>query len=78
MREVLGDFNFFFNANCFFPSTRLSIQLENNDALKEALEESLQSKDEDLKVFHKMVEETKKIFLQGLRQFRANATSSAS
>ena len=61
-----------------FHARRLSIQLENNDALKQALEESLQSKDEDLKVFHKMVEETKKIFLQGLRQFRANATSSAS
>ncbi|XP_066927690.1 coiled-coil domain-containing protein 13-like [Clytia hemisphaerica] len=58
--------------------TKLNIQLENNDALKEALNAALESKEEDLKVFHQMVEETKKIFLQGLRQYRSNAVSSAS
>jgi len=54
---------------------RFNIQLENNDALKDALSASLQSKEEDLKVYHQMVEETKKIFLQGLRQYRASSAT---
>lgn len=55
--------------------SKLKIQCENNDALKEALSNTLQSKEDDLKVFHKMVEETKKIFLQGLRQYRTSSAT---
>ena len=53
-----------------FFSCRLSIQMENNDALKDALAASLQAKEDDMRLFNDMVEQTKKIFLQGLRQYK--------
>lgn len=56
--------------------TKLCIQMDNNDALKSALEETLRAKEEDSKYFHQMIEQTKNIFLQGLRQYReANASN---
>ena len=48
--------------------------MDNNDALKEALATTLKAKENDLKVFHSMSEQTKKIFLQGLRQYRYEIT----
>ncbi|XP_044178708.1 coiled-coil domain-containing protein 13-like isoform X2 [Acropora millepora] len=57
-------------------STRLAIQTDENDALKEALNSTLRAKEEDLKYYQEMIEQTKKIFLQGLRQFRQNSAPS--
>jgi len=50
--------------------TKLSIQLDNNDALKEALDTTLKAKEDDLKIYNEMVSQTKKIFLQGMRQYK--------
>jgi len=57
-------------------STRLAIQTDENDALKEALRSTLKAKEEDLKFYQEMMDQTKKIFLQGLRQFRQNSAPS--
>jgi len=57
-------------------STRLAIQTDENDALKEALNSTLKAKEEDLKFYQEMMDQTKKIFLQGLRQFRQNSAPS--
>ena len=56
--------------------TRLAIQTDENDALKEALNSTLKAKEEDLKFYQEMMDQTKKIFLQGLRQFRQNSAPS--
>ena len=55
---------------------RLEIQKDENDALKEALSSTLRAKEEDLKFYQEMMEQTKKVFLQGLRQFRQNSAPS--
>lgn len=55
---------------------RLEIQKDENDALKEALNSTLKAKEEDLKYYQDMMEQTKKIFLQGLRQFRQGSAPS--
>lgn len=55
---------------------RLDIQKDENDALKEALNSTLKAKEEDLKFYQDMMEQTKKVFLQGLRQFRQNSAPS--
>ncbi|XP_048578258.1 coiled-coil domain-containing protein 13 [Nematostella vectensis] len=55
---------------------RLEIQTDENDALKEALQSTLRSKEEDMKYYQDMMEQTKKIFLQGLRQFRQGSAPS--
>ena len=55
---------------------RLAIQTDENDALKEALNSTLKAKEEDLKFYQEMMDQTKKIFLQGLRQFRQNSAPS--
>ncbi|CAH1775051.1 unnamed protein product [Owenia fusiformis] len=52
----------------------LDIQKDENDALKEALQSTLRAKEEDLKLYHDMMEETKHVFLTGLRQYRQNQT----
>ncbi|EDO27094.1 predicted protein, partial [Nematostella vectensis] len=54
----------------------LEIQTDENDALKEALQSTLRSKEEDMKYYQDMMEQTKKIFLQGLRQFRQGSAPS--
>ena len=57
----------------FIPLFRLTIQTDENDALKEALNSTLRAKEEDLKFYQEMMDQTKKVFLQGLRQFRQNS-----
>lgn len=59
-----------------FSHRRLAIQTDENDALKEALRSTLKAKEEDLKFYQEMMDQTKKIFLQGLRQFRQNSAPS--
>eukprot|EP00057_Strongylocentrotus_purpuratus_P024828 XP_011679302.1 PREDICTED: coiled-coil domain-containing protein 13 isoform X2 [Strongylocentrotus purpuratus] len=57
---------------------RLAIQVDENDALKTALHSTLKAKEEDLKLYHQMMDQTKKVFLQGLRQFRQSSAGSSS
>ena len=59
-----------------FSHRRLAIQTDEIDALKEALSSTLKAKEEDLKFYQEMMDQTKKIFLQGLRQFRQNSAPS--
>ncbi|XP_054751621.2 coiled-coil domain-containing protein 13-like [Lytechinus pictus] len=54
---------------------RLAIQVDENDALKIALQSTLKAKEEDLKLYHQMMDQTKKVFLQGLRQFRQTSST---
>ncbi|KAK3579285.1 hypothetical protein CHS0354_033364 [Potamilus streckersoni] len=50
----------------------LEIQRDENEALKAALQSTLKAKEEDLKMYNTMIEETKKVFLQALRQYKQN------
>jgi len=50
--------------------TKLEIQKDENDALKEALSSTLKAKDDDMKIYQEMVEQTKHIYLQGLKQIK--------
>ncbi|XP_029444185.1 coiled-coil domain-containing protein 13 isoform X1 [Rhinatrema bivittatum] len=50
--------------------TRLSIQLDETESLKAALKSTLKTKEEDLKLYHQMMEQVKMIFLQALRQHK--------
>ena len=54
---------------------RLEIQKDENDALKEALDSTLKAKDEDMKIYQEMVEQTKFIYLQGLKQIKQTSSS---
>ncbi|XP_063309229.1 coiled-coil domain-containing protein 13 [Pelobates fuscus] len=51
-------------------NTKVAIQLDENEALKTALKETLKTKGEDLKLYHEMIGEVKQIFLQALRQHK--------
>ncbi|XP_061166826.1 coiled-coil domain-containing protein 13-like [Saccostrea echinata] len=53
--------------------TNLEIQRDENEALKAALQSTLKAKEEDLRMFGEMMEETKQVFLQALRQYKQNA-----
>jgi len=53
--------------------TALSIQRDENEALKAALESTLQAKQDDLALYNEMIEQTKLVFLQGLRQVKNKA-----
>lgn len=53
--------------------TSLALQKDENEALKVALESTLKAKEEDLKVYNDMLEQTKLVFLQGLRQIRGGS-----
>lgn len=53
--------------------TNLEIQMDENEALKAALQSTLKAKEEDLRMFGEMMEETKTVFLQALRQYKQNA-----
>ncbi|XP_011446340.3 coiled-coil domain-containing protein 13 isoform X2 [Magallana gigas] len=53
--------------------TNLEIQMDENEALKAALQSTLKAKEEDLRLFGEMMEETKTVFLQALRQYKQNA-----
>ncbi|OWF48709.1 coiled-coil domain-containing protein 13-like [Mizuhopecten yessoensis] len=54
--------------------TNLEIQRDENEALKTALQSTLKAKDEDLQSYYNIMEETKKVFLQALRQYKQNVT----
>ncbi|XP_078280087.1 LOW QUALITY PROTEIN: coiled-coil domain-containing protein 13 [Rhinoraja longicauda] len=51
---------------------RLTIQMDENEALKMGLQSSLQAKEEDLKLYHDMLSQVKQVFLQALRQHKEN------
>lgn len=59
-------------------SFRLAIQRDENDALKEALESTLQGKKEDFQYYQEIVEQTKAVFLQGLNQYRQTSSRTSS
>ena len=48
----------------------LEIQRDENEALKTALQSTLKAKEEDLKMYSDTIDETKKVFLQALRQYK--------
>ncbi|XP_060576015.1 coiled-coil domain-containing protein 13-like isoform X2 [Ruditapes philippinarum] len=48
----------------------LEIQRDENEALKAALQTTLKSKEEDMRIYSDTIEETKKVFLQALRQYK--------
>uniref|UniRef100_A0A8C3BHF7 Coiled-coil domain-containing protein 13 n=1 Tax=Cairina moschata TaxID=8855 RepID=A0A8C3BHF7_CAIMO len=49
-------------------STRLMIQLDENEALKAALETTVRKKEEDFKLYQDTMDQVKDIFLQAIRQ----------
>lgn len=51
--------------------TLLSIQTDENQALKESLQSTLQAKNEDAALFHEMMEQTKTVFMDALRNLSA-------
>ncbi|XP_006817220.1 coiled-coil domain-containing protein 13-like, partial [Saccoglossus kowalevskii] len=55
--------------------TRLAIQMDENDALKAALQSTMNAKEDDLKLYHEMMDQTRQVFLQGLRHFKQQNTS---
>ena len=48
----------------------LEIQKDENEALKAALQTTLKAKEEDMRMYSDTIEETKKVFLQALRQYK--------
>ena len=57
---------------------RLEIQKDENGALKEALDSTLRAKDEDMKIYQAMVEQTKYIYLEGLKHIKQTSESKSS
>ena len=55
---------------------RLEIQKDEIDSLKATLKNTLKAKEEDLRTYAQMMEETKTVFLQALKQFRENEQGS--
>ncbi|XP_075411686.1 coiled-coil domain-containing protein 13 [Tenrec ecaudatus] len=53
-------------------TTRLTIQVEENELLKAALGSALRGKEEDFRMYHETLDQVKGIFLQALRQQKAN------
>lgn len=53
-------------------STRLAIQKEENEMLKAALGSALQGKEEDFRMYHETLDQVKGVFLQALRQQKAD------
>ncbi|XP_078085774.1 coiled-coil domain-containing protein 13 [Mustelus asterias] len=51
-------------------NTRLAIQMDENEALKTALQSTLKAKEEDLKLYHDTMGQVKQVFLQALRRHR--------
>lgn len=56
--------------------TTLEIQKDEIDSLKATLKNTLKAKEEDLRTYAQMMEETKTVFLQALKQFRENEQGS--
>ncbi|VDI17024.1 Hypothetical predicted protein, partial [Mytilus galloprovincialis] len=52
--------------------TTLEIQKDEIDSLKGTLKNTLKAKEEDLRMYSQMMEETKTVFLQALKQFKEN------
>ncbi|XP_051468298.1 coiled-coil domain-containing protein 13 isoform X3 [Apus apus] len=55
-------------------STRLAIQLDENEALKAALETTVRKKEEDFKLYQDTMDQVKDIFLQAIRQQKQEKT----
>eukprot|EP00069_Balaena_mysticetus_P022341 bmy_03307T0 len=53
-------------------TTRLAIQVEENEMLKAALGSALQGKEEDFRTYHETLGQVKGVFLQALRQQKAD------
>ncbi|XP_054450468.1 coiled-coil domain-containing protein 13 [Pteronotus mesoamericanus] len=53
-------------------TTRLAIQVEENEALRSALGSALRGKEEDFRMYHETLAQVKGVFLQALRQQKAN------
>ncbi|XP_048474411.1 coiled-coil domain-containing protein 13 isoform X6 [Rhincodon typus] len=51
-------------------NTQLAIQMDENEALKTALQSTLKAKEEDLKLYHDTMGQVKQVFLQALRQHK--------
>ncbi|XP_011889492.1 PREDICTED: coiled-coil domain-containing protein 13 isoform X6 [Cercocebus atys] len=49
-------------------TTRLAVQVEENEMLKAALGSALQGKEEDFRMYHEILGQVKSVFLQALRQ----------
>ena len=49
---------------------RVEIQKDEIEALKAALQRTLQAKEEDLNLYSQTIDETKQVFLQALRQLK--------
>lgn len=52
--------------------SRLAIQVEENEMLKAALGNALQGKEEDFRMYHETLDQVKGVFLQALRQQKAD------
>ena len=63
MLYIMSDFN-------LFSFLRLEIQVDENAALKAALQRTIKAKDEDMKVYSSTLDQTKQVFLQALRQMK--------
>lgn len=50
--------------------SRMEIQKDEIEALKAALQRTLQAKEEDLKLYSTTIEETKTVFLEALRHLK--------
>lgn len=61
-----------------FPFTdwTYSLQRDEIDSLKAALERTLKAKNKDMKVYSTTLEETKRVFLQALRQLKGGQSIS--
>ncbi|OWK02414.1 CCDC13 [Cervus elaphus hippelaphus] len=53
-------------------TTRLAIQVEENEMLKAALGNALQGKEEDFRMYHETLDQVKGVFLQALRQQKSD------
>ncbi|XP_058411884.1 coiled-coil domain-containing protein 13 [Diceros bicornis minor] len=53
-------------------TTRLAIQVEENEMLKAALGSALRGKEEDIRMYHETLGQVKGVFLQALRQQKAD------
>lgn len=56
----------------FSPPPRLAIQMEENGILRDVLGSALRGKEEDFRMYHQTLGQVKGVFLQALRQQRAN------
>jgi len=52
---------------------RLDIQRDENEALKVALQTTLAAKEDDIRMYMDMMEEAKKVFIQGIQLVQRNS-----